>query len=318
MLALLLLAAQAAPATTILDSCPGIVVRADGESVGDRAIMSPEGDRIVMQCGDGSVLAWRDGVVTRFGDRLTLFEAAKRERLVPEWAKCPAEADTGPTADCSPVDVAPDESAMVVLVSITPYLLRRGARPTELDFRFQPGTFAGGADRLWIADDRNPPGQLAEMRLGATEPKAVVTFPTTNLLFEAGEGRAGSVLYAEAPALMLVTFGGAFRVADEITLIRAYDRHGVERWNYRAKLPARSESLIVGDFPKLFTLAKGAVGALRRSSVPDRFALLDLHTGKVTGDMSGQPLAASREGNVVLVRTGPERVEVRTIQSAAR
>lgn len=101
---------------------------------------------------------------------------------------------------------------------------------------------------------------------------------------------------------IVVSFGGAFRVANQMTYVRAFDETGAEHWKIEGNLPSRDSELIVGDAANLALFASGRYALFGKASTRNSCEIIDLKDGAAVSVIGGWPLATSRDNSVALVR----------------
>lgn len=284
----------------------------DGERIGDRAIIADDGSRIVVQCGDGTVRFWQSGAAafTPLG-KVPLFRAARERGILPVDMLCPwpsaVREDMEAEADCDVIDhdntgkayVLGDTAGTDFYVVAGPKILRESTSWQRF------GSFRPGNDRplqIYLIDGEKRPEALQTMTLDGRS-STMVSLPNPSPVVEDAEGRASDIVYSRTYTSVIVSFGGAFRVAEEMTYLRAFDDKGRERWSIKAKLPARAaDQSIVGDFAKVISFAGGRYALLAKTSDRSRAQVIDLKDGKTTMAVPGWPIAAARDAAVVLTR----------------
>ncbi len=293
--------------------------------IGDRAIISDDGSKVVVQCGDGVVKSWRLGQpkFTPLGI-MPLFRAAQMQGIIPANLRCPQSSLLGDAVhietDCDILDhdrarktyvlkSAGDSLAFLVSGS----RLVRESRIGQVFGSLLPGI----PTRLAIVNGKGEPELLQSLRMADGATALLAQLPTRNMIFENGEGRTTTVAYAPAHQSIIVAFSGAFRVATEMTYVRAFSEAGVERWRITAKLPPRQDSLIVGDNSKLILLASGRYALFAKTSARDACDLVDLKNGTTAASLSGWPLATSRDANVVLIKEANETLSLMRLDLGA-
>ena len=309
----IVLALQAAPTLLAMvrpADCADAATTADGERYGNRAVVAAEGDRVLIQCGDGTVKLWRDG--TRgLADRgrSPLFRSAQVEGLVPPSLPCPSSAppasQAAARADCDLVDI--DTGGTAAIVANTGggmSFVIAGERTVALTVWQQPGVLLPrtGATGAMVADRRHHPAELSLVPLAGGAARRVAVLPQRNLLFEDGEGEVETMRYAPAADLVLLGYFGVFRVARDMALVRAVTRDDRERWVRRVALPSRDESLIVGDGALLQVFAGGRYAVLSRTSDRRTSDIVDAATGATVAQVAGWPIATARDATRVLMR----------------
>ena len=158
--------------------------------------------------------------------------------------------------------------------------------------------------KLAIVNGQRRPELLQSLTASSGAPTLLARLPSPNLVFEDGEGSADAVAYSRAYKAIVVSFGGAFRVANEMTYVRAFDESGAEQWKMAGKLPPRDDKLIVGDFTKLAMFSSGRYALLAKTSARTSCEIIDLKDGAAVSAIGGWPLATSRDDSVALVRDG--------------
>lgn len=284
----------------------------DGELVGDRAIIADDGSRIVVQCGNGVVSFWQSGATsfTSLGI-MPLFRAAREHSIVPIDLRCP-----GPSAardlmetevDC---DVVDHDSTNRIFVLRDPagtdsYLVAgpKILRESTVWQRF--GALSAGRDRpyqLYLVDGEKNTETLQGMTVDGRL-TTIDTFPRPNLVLEDGEGEANDVIYSSMFKTIIISFGGASQVAEEMTYLRAFDDNGKERWNIKIKLPARGAGQsIVSDFTKIMGFFYGQYALFAKTRDRNKAHVIDLEDGKITTTINGWPIAAARNSSIILTR----------------
>lgn len=284
----------------------------DGEMIGDRAIIADDGSRMVVQCGDGTVRFWQSGAAafTLLG-KMPLFRAAREQGILPVDMLCPwpspVRDDMETEADCDVIDhdntgktyVLGDPAGTDFYVVAGPKILRDSTSWQRF------GPFRPGDDRrlqIYLIDGEKRPEALQIMTLDGRS-STMVRLPSPSLVFEDAEGRASDIVYSPAYTSVIVSFGGAFRVAEEMTYLRAFDDNGKERWTIRAKLPARvADQSINGDFARVMGFAGGRYALFAKTSDRSKTQVIDLKDGKGAMTVDGWPIVAARDAAIILTR----------------
>jgi len=160
----------------------------------------------------------------------------------------------------------------------------------------------GKKTKVAIVNGQRRPELLQSLAIDDGGTSLLASLPSPSLIFEDGEGNADAVAYSTAYKSIIVSFGGAFRVANEMTYVRAFDQNGVEQWKIAGKLPPREDSLIVGGFTKLAVFASGKYAVMAKTSAQTSSEIIDIRDGRTVLAVQGWPLAASRDSNVALFR----------------
>jgi hypothetical protein len=290
--------------------CPAPTFDKEQGYIGDRAIISADGTKIVVQCGDGVVRAWQSGTTTfKPIGVMPLFRAARQQGIVASDVRCPWSSlirdNIKIEADCDVLDHDNGKNVYVLRTPASPDSFvvagQNVLRESTVWQRFGallPGKRAG----LVIVDRQTRPELLQTLSIKDGRVTVIARLPSPNLLFEDGEGSADGVAYSATYKSVIVSFGGAFRVADEMTYVRAFSEDGKERWKIGGKLPPRNDGLIVGDFTKLIVFATGRYALLAKSSDRSASQIINLGDGKVVSAIRGWPLAAARDSAVGFVK----------------
>lgn len=292
--------------------CPAPSFDKERGNFGDRAIIADDGSKVVVQCGDGVVRFWQSGSAgfTAIG-KTTLFRAAQEHGIVSAGVLCPWSSmirnKVKIDADC---DVIDHSSAGEMYVLQTPgspdTFVVAGSKLLQESTVWQRfGAFPAkgtAPNQIYIADGQKRPELLQKLSLNNGRASTIATLPSPNLLFEDGEGDASSVSYSPTYRSIIVSFGGAFRVAEEMTYLRAFGESGKERWSIKGKLPSRDEGLIVGDFTRAMMFADGRYTLLAKTSDRHVTQIIDLENGRVTATIHGWPIAAARNAAVAFVK----------------
>jgi hypothetical protein len=201
--------------------CPAPTFAKERGNIGDRAIISDDGTKIVVQCGDGVVRTWQSGATTfKAVGAIPLFRAAREQGIIASDVRCPWSSlirdNMKIEADC---DILDHDTAKRV------YVLRTAGSPESFVVSGQnvlrestvwqrfgallPQTNAG----LVIVDGEKRPELLQTLSSKGGHATLLARLPSPNLIFEDGEGSADGVAYSATYKLVIVSFGGAFRVA---------------------------------------------------------------------------------------------------------
>lgn len=302
---------QAVPLAQLTrQECPGRTFDKERGYIGDRAIISDDGTKIVVQCGDGVVRAWQSGT-TAFKPvgSMPLFHAAREQGIVPSDVRCPWSSlireDMKIEADCDILDHDAANSVYVLRTAGSPDSFvvagKNVLRESTVWQRFG-ALLPGRRARIAIVDGQKRPELLQTLALEDGGATVIARLPSPNLLFEDGEGDADGVAYSATYKSIIISFGGAFRVADEMTYVRAFSENGKERWKITGRLPPRDDGLIVGDFTKLIIFAAGRYALLAKSSDRNASQVINLEDGKAVSAIRGWPLAAARDSAVGLIK----------------
>lgn len=304
--------AVSAPILTVQrGECPAPTFDKKKGDRGDRAIIADDGDALVLQCGDGSIRAWRaNNPKLRNLGELTLFEAAQQEDIVPRGLPCPwpeiiRDQTTG-SPDCEVVDHSDDQSTYILrnTVVLWSFVVRTGSTIRELSIWQRPGVLfprRGTPSNAIVINGEPRPERLERLGLQNGTSTTLASLPTRNLIFEDGEGDANEIIYSTAYNLLIVSYSGAFRVAEDMTYIRAFTPDGKEKWRLRGSLPARDAHLIVGDDAQIRVVMNGRYGVLAKTSSRYASEVIELSSGRKVGSLAGWPLATSaRAGRVLL------------------
>ncbi|MDR6790845.1 hypothetical protein J2Y58_004233 [Sphingomonas sp. BE138] len=292
--------------------CPAPSFDKERGDLGDRAIIADDGSKIVVQCGDGVVRFWQSGSAgfTAIG-KMPLFRAAQERGIVSAGVLCPWSSairdDMKIEADCDVIDHSgaggvyilqtpgsPDTFVVAgskVLRESTVWQRFGGLRPKD-----------GQMAEMYMVNGQKRPELLQAMALDNGRSSTVARLPSPSLVFEDGEGSASDVLYSPVYRSVIVSFGGAFRVAREMTYLRAFDEKGRELWAIKGNLPPRDDSLIVGDFAKALVFGSGRYALLAKTSDRSAAQVIDLKTGESAMTLGGWPIAAARGAAIVLMK----------------
>lgn len=312
--AVALLATPVALAQLPVEQCPRVAQIA-GEHTGDRAVIADDGKMAVVQCGNGEVLLWQAGTPNfKPVGRTTLFQAARDAAIIPANLRCPWEASykNHPSGepDC---DVLEHRNATYILRRGPTFFLVEGGTVIRESTIWQ--TFGALADRgdkldLYVFDAETRPNKLQRLPVSGGQMTTVTRLVRPNLLFEDGEGEANRVGYSDATRSVILSFAGVFRVAQEMTFLRAFGEDGVERWHITASLPSRDTSLIVGDAAQVILFNGGRHLLFARTSDGMETQVLDARNGAVAGKLVGWPLAGARDANTVVIRDKADAMTV--------
>ncbi len=314
-LALLLATSQntALPAPLIQlrrQECPAPMFDRERGYLGDRAIISDDGTRIVVQCGDGIVRTWQSGMPAfKSLGVIPLFRAAREQGIVATDVRCPWPSlisdEMKVEADCDILDHN-STSNLYVLSSAggsSSFLIQGDKVLLESRIWQKFGALLPGkAAELAVVDSHKRPELLQKLSVNDGRTTAVTPLPSPNLLFEDGEGDANAVVFSAANQTVIVSFGGSFRVARDMTYVRAFDTEGREKWKIGGKLPPRGTELIVGDYTRFIVFAAGRYALFAKSSNQTSTEIIDLRDGNAVSTIRGWPIAAAREASVTLIK----------------
>jgi len=292
--------------------CPAPSFDKERGYLGDRAIIADDGSKMVVQCGDGVIRFWQSGSAAfKPVGKVPLFRAAQENGVIPAGVLCPwsslirnnmkidADCDVVGHSDAGGVYILQTPGSPDSFVVSGPKVLqestvwqRFGAFPVK-------GT---SPNEIYIVDGQKRPELLQKLSLNNGRVFTIARLPSPNLLFEDGEGDASSVSYSPIYRSIIVSFGGAFRVAEEMTYLRALDESGKERWSIKGKLPSRDEGLIVGDFTRTMMFADGRYALLAKTSDRHVAQIIDLANGDATATIRGWPIAAARNAAMAFVK----------------
>lgn len=277
---------------------------------GSRAIISDDGSKAVVECGDGSVRLWKSGE-TKFEhmDAMPLFRAAQAVGIVPADTLCPWSyiiRDTMKTeADCDILDHDAAKNTYVLQTPLSSQSFvvqgKKIVRESAIFERFG-ALIPTKVGKLAIVNVQSRPELLQLLTTGTGDIKFLAILPSSNLIFEDSEGSAGAVKYSVAYKYVIVPFGGAFRVANKMTYVRAFTESGIEKWKIERKLPERTENRIVGEYVKLTFFASGRYALMAKTNEKSSSEIINLKNGATVANVDGWPLAASRDSSIALVR----------------
>jgi hypothetical protein len=290
--------------------CPTAATDNNQERYGDRAIFGVDGRALVVQCGDGSVLLWRaeeDGA-RRLGE-MPLFRAAQQAGLVPGHINCiwPFDGMEG-EPDCEVLDRTRDGRSFVIenVGTDNQYVTVDGSIQRFLDFSHRSGALMprrGPVTRVLAINEGSLPAELISVDLANGSISTIGALPSRNLIFEDDEGRATEVAYSGAHDLVIVSYGGVFRVARDMVYLRALSPEGVVRWEIREPLPEPNSGGFTDDYTQISVFDEGRFAVLGRASRRYRSDVIDLGTGEVVGRVPGWPIAASAGAERVMIKT---------------
>lgn len=211
--------------------CPVPSFDKERGNLGDRAIIADDGSKIVVQCGDGVVRIWQSGSTAfRPIGKLPLFRAAQEQGILPTGVLCPwsslIRSGMKIEADCDVIDHSAAGDVYVLqtpenpdsFVVSGPKLLRESTVWQRFGALLPKN---GRPSEVYIVDGQKRPELLQTMTFNNGRSSTIARLPSPNLLFENGEGDASDVLYSPIYGSVIVSFGGAFRVAEEMTYLRA-------------------------------------------------------------------------------------------------
>jgi len=316
LLALLASAAIVSPPERIAhltrQECPAPVFDEERGYIGDRAIVADDGSSLVVQCGDGDVRLWQaDSPAFRWIGRMPLFRAAQEQQIIPADVPCP-----WPSLVRDGMKIEPDCDVLHHGVDSQAYILRKASDietflvvgTNVLWESSGPQTFGAPPtgdeqpSEIYIVR-RTHPESLAKLSLRSGQTFTIAQLPRPSLLFEHGEGHATSLSYSSIYKALIVSFAGSFRIAKEMTYLRAFGEGGQELWNIRAKLPPpEGKSLISGDFSHTLVFAEGRYALFAKGSDRTSSQLIDLKNGAPTATIRGWPLAAARDRAIAILK----------------
>lgn len=290
--------------------CPAPTFDKERGNLGDRAIISDDGSKVVLQCGDGVVQVWQSGKAAfKPVGVMPLFRAAQVQGIAPASVLCPWSSLIRDTmkieADCDILDHDDAKRTYVLQTAGSPgSFVVEGPKVLQESTVWQKfgALLPDKRSKIAIVNGERRPEllQLLATDNGRTTPLA--RLPSPNLIFEDGEGSADAIAYSAIYKSIIVSFGGAFRVANEMTYVRAFNQNGIEQWKIVGKLPSRDDALIVGDFAKVTVFASGRYALMAKKSALPFCEIIDIQDGSTVSTVRGWPLATSRDGNIALLR----------------
>lgn len=293
-----------------LQECPAPTFDREHGDIGDRAIVSDDGSHVLVQCGDGIIRSWKIGTAEfqKLG-AMPLFDAAKAQGIVPASMRCPMPSILGNTAstaaDCDILD-HDDARQTYVLRNVETSFSFLVAGPKVLRESTVWQRFGAilpdKKTKIAFVDSQQLPELLQSLTIGGDATTLLAPLPNPNLLVEDGEGRATAVVYSRAHDTIIVSFAGQFRVAEEMTYLRAFKPDGVESWNIAGRLPSRAGAQIIGDSMKVLLLASGRLALAAKKSAQPFCEIIDIQDGHRVFTMRGWPVATSRDGNIALIK----------------
>lgn len=304
MIIALLLAAAAPVAVTPAMRCP-TAEKGASQPAGIRAVVADDGRKAIVRCGDGTLFTWHAGAPAfEPAGKGSLFAAARDAAIVPADLRCPYAESYPDEHDCDVLDHLGDTWVLRGSDGTTGFVVRgatvlRESGPWQA---FGALVERNGAPDLYLFDGHERSNQLQRWPLRGGNGTAIAKLARPNLVFEDGEGTASQVVHAPARDLLILSFGGVFRVATEMTFLRAFTPDGVERWHLTLPLPGRDDSLIVGDFAQALVMDGGRHLLFGQTSHQAATQVIDAADGRTVATLVGWPLAASRDGQTVVMQ----------------
>ena len=173
--------------------------------IGDRAIISDDGSKALVQCGDGTVRLWQSGT-TKFESIgvMPLFRAAKAQGFVPANLLCPWSSMIRDAmkieADCDILDHDDAKRIYVLQTARSPEsFVVSGPKVLQENTVWQRfGTLLPGKhNELAIVNGQRRPELLQSLATHNGAATLLARLPSQNLIFEDGEGSADSVAYSK-------------------------------------------------------------------------------------------------------------------------
>ncbi|HEY8026061.1 MAG TPA: hypothetical protein VIF60_15955, partial [Burkholderiaceae bacterium] len=211
---------------------------------GNRAFIAEDGLQLVVQCGDGGVLAWQasNSKVTSLG-KVTLFSAAAKLGIIPSSLRCAGFNGFTDDEDCDVTDHTKDWSSYITRDrGNTSSVIAPGLEgPRRLE-TYSGGVLlprAGPAKEVIIGIEGDYAKKATEFRhLLNWSALPFAKVPTRAAIFQDSETSIDEITYSDTYDLVIFGCGGAFIYTEsDVAFVRAYGVDGTERWSIRKHLP---------------------------------------------------------------------------------